>query len=67
MALRMALSAGIGRRSRLLLGSMSLMRILRILRIRMINISTKGTQTAWAMRPTPICAVCWITCPKPNG
>ena len=64
MALRMALNAGIGRRSRLLLGSMSPMRILRI---RMINISTKGTQTVWAMRSIPICAVCWITCPKPNG
>ena len=32
-------------------GSMSLMRILRI---RKINISTKGTQTVWAMRPIPI-------------
>jgi hypothetical protein len=64
MALRMALSAGLGRRSRPLVGCMSLMRMLRI---RMINIRTKGTQTAWAMRPTPICAVCWITCPKPNG
>ena len=35
--------------------------------MRKMNIGTKGIQTAWAMRPTPICAVCLITCPKPNG
>ena len=64
MALRMALSAGLGRRSRPLVGCM---RSRRMLGIRKINSRTKGTLTAWAMRPTLICAVCWITCPKPNG
>jgi hypothetical protein len=40
---------------------------MRMLSMRKMNIGTKGIQTPWAMRPTPIYAVCWITCPKPNG
>ena len=64
MALGMALSPGPGRHSR---PPLSCMRRMRMLSMCKINIGTKGIRTPWAMRPTPICAVCWITCPKPNG
>ncbi|WP_291940599.1 hypothetical protein [Limnohabitans sp.] len=32
-----------------------------------MKIGAKGIRTPWAMKPTPICAVCWITCRKLNG
>ena len=62
MALSMAVTTGLCRRYRPRMGCTRHMRGLRTM-----NIGTKGIQTPWAMRPTLICAVCWITCPKPKG
>ena len=63
-ALNMTLNAGLGRRFR---PPLRCMRRIRMLGSCMMNIGTKGIRTPWALKPTPICAVCWITCPKPKG
>ena len=64
--LTMALSKGQGMRSLPPLGTMT-RRLLRMQCICTTKIGTKGIRTPWAMKPTPICAVCWITCRKLNG
>jgi hypothetical protein len=58
----MAVSKGLGMRSLPPLGTMT-----RMLCSCTMKIGTKGIRTPWAMKPTPICAVCWITCRKLNG
>jgi len=65
-ALTMAVSMGLGMRSLPPLGTMTRM-LLRMQGSCTTKIGTKGIRTPWAMKPTPICAVCWITCRKLNG
>ena len=64
--LPMALSKLHGMRSLPPLGTMTRMLLLMQYNCTM-KIGTKGIRTPWAMKPTPICAVCWITCRKLNG
>ena len=63
-ALNMAVNAGLGRRSRSTRGCIRRMRPMGMCTM---NIGTKAIQMLWATTPTPICAVCWTTCPKQNG
>ena len=65
-ALTMAVSKGLGMRPLHPLGTMTRM-LLSMQGICTMKIGKKGTRTPWAMKPTPICAVCWITCRKLNG
>ena len=65
-ALTVAVSKGLGMRSLPPLGTMTRM-LLRMQRSCTTKIGTKGILTPWAMKPTPICAVYWITCRKLNG
>jgi hypothetical protein len=62
----MALSKGHGMRSLPPLDTMTRM-LLGMHGISRMKIGAKGIRTPWAMKPTPICAVCWITCRKLNG
>lgn len=64
--LTMALSKVHGMRSLPLLDPMT-RRLLRIQGICTMKIGTKGIRIPGVMKPTPICAVCWITCRWLNG